>query len=70
MRAFTTHSTIEAGLPDEVGLLGGELALSHAWVARVSRLIGKFDTTGKVHLWQVGFLAVSVAHDMSGGCSE
>lgn len=33
-------------LPDEICLLGGELALPHAWVARVSRSIGNSDTTG------------------------
>jgi len=37
-------------------LLRGELALTHAWVACVSRLIGNSDSTGKVPLWQAGVL--------------
>ena len=36
-----------------ISLLCGELALPHTRVARVSRLIGNSDTTGKVTLWQV-----------------
>jgi hypothetical protein len=36
-----------------ISLLCGELALPHTRVARVSRLIGNSDTTGKVPLWQV-----------------
>ena len=35
-------------------MLGGELALPLTGVARVSRLIGNFDTTGKPYTWQVG----------------
>jgi len=35
-----------------LSLLGGELALT-SWVARVSRLIGTFDSTAKAHPWQV-----------------
>jgi hypothetical protein len=38
----------------ETSLLGGELALP-VWVARVSRFIGKFDTTAKRPGWQVNF---------------
>jgi hypothetical protein len=43
---------------DETGrricLLSGELSLPKLWEDRVSRLIGKFDTTAKVCGWQVG----------------
>jgi hypothetical protein len=53
MRAFVAHSLIRTLLRGEIYLLGGELAQPHARVARVSRLIGNLDTTGKVHLWQV-----------------
>ena len=56
MRAFAAHSLLTTQLTGEFCLLGGELALPHPGVARVSRLIGNFDTTGKAHLWQVGVL--------------
>ena len=51
-------------------LLRGELALTHAWVACVSRLIGNSDTTGKVSLWQVQVLGGTAFGNKAGKLQE
>jgi hypothetical protein len=53
MGAFAACSLVRIEPRGEVSLLGGELALPAFGVARVSRLIGKSDTTGKRRRWQV-----------------
>jgi len=54
MGVFAVCSLVRLKLVGEVSFFGGELALPFR-VARVSRLIGKSDTTANRHCWQVRF---------------
>lgn len=57
MGAFAACSPVRIEPVGEVSLLGGELALPFR-VARVSRLIGKSDSTAKDPGWQVHSVAL------------